>query len=216
MSYDANRIRRILANSRQDQERAILGLLPSRITMPIEEVIVETSTTSTLELGAANSLSMTRSVSGPLVRANQPNRNGALFLLEDLTFGLPSITGQPITVNHGPYSVGWIEGATLESQPDLGDFVDMQARVWAHRFPDVWVDTEKAFASGQSFFSMECQPSKVGCMECGTVASNITEACDHIVQRSAPRRQINPTFIGAAIVLPPEKPGWPDARLSIV
>lgn len=226
----ANRARRILANMDPEVAKRLIGLLPQRITVPVatvgpgeivatntgtEEIIVESASTGTLELGARSSLSMTRSVSGPLVRAGEPNRNGALFLREDLQFGLGSIAGQPITVNHGEFAVGWIANAALESQPDLGDFVNMGARVWSQRFPAIWAQVETAHAAGQAFFSMECVPSKVGCGSCGVETATMEGACDHIIRRTASRRQINPTFIGAALVLPPEKPGWADARLHM-
>lgn len=210
MSAETNRIRRML--SHLDQAAVDRYIRSGSVQVPIEQVETAAITLET----AAGSMAMTRGVSGPLVRAGEPNRNGALFLRSDLDFGLPSITGQPITVNHGNYSVGWISEAKLEKQPDLGDYVDMHARVWAQRFPEVWAKTEAAHVEGQAFFSMECVPEKVGCGGCGVEAANLSECCDHILQRSAPRRQINPTFIGAALVLPPEKPGWPDARLNIV
>lgn len=230
MSYDANRTRRILATLDPEVAKRLIGLLPTRVTAPVivapgqivvtsppgETIVVEAaSSTGALELGAQASVTMTRSVSGPLVRAGEPNKNGALFLLEDLQFGLSSIAGQPITVNHGEFAVGWVESASLAAQPDLGDYVDMEARVWATRFPTVWAQTEQAHAAGQAFFSMECVPSKVGCMNCGVETAVMNDACDHIIRRTAPRRQIMPTFIGAALVLPPEKPGWADARLQM-
>lgn len=230
MTTNANRARRILANMDPEVAKRLIGMVPQRIVVPVasvgpgeivlavsesETVIVESGSTGVLELGAHSSLSMTRIVSGPLVRAGQPNRNGALFFREDLQFGLSSIVGQPITVNHAEFSVGWIESASMESQPDLGDFVNMGARVWAQRFPKIWDQVEQAHAAGQAFFSMECVPSRVGCMGCGVEAATAEGACDHIIKRSAARRQISPTFIGAALVLPPEKPGWPDARLRM-
>lgn len=230
MTQNANRARRILANMDPEVARRLIGLLPTRIVVPVapvapgglvvspeepQETIVESASTGTLELGALSSVTMTRSVSGPLVRAGEPNRNGALFLKEDLQFGLSSIAGQPITVNHGEFAVGWIETAALAAQPDLGDFINMEARVWATRFPTVWSQTEQAHASGNAFFSMECVPSKVGCQGCGVETATMDGACDHIIRRTAARRQINPTFIGAALVLPPEKPGWADARLQM-
>lgn len=228
MIPDANRARRILASMDPEVAKRLIGLLPQRIVVPVapvtpgqavvatgQEPLIESASTGALELGSRSAISMTRSVSGPLVRAGEPNRNGALFLVEDLKFGLTSIAGQPITVNHGEFAVGWIGTAEMQSQPDLGDFVNIDAPIWAQRFPTIWGQVEKAHAEGQAFFSMECVPSKVGCMGCGVEAATLDSACDHIIKRSAARRQISPTFIGAALVLPPEKPGWPDARLHM-
>lgn len=230
MTTQANRARRILDSMDPETAKRLIGLLPQRITVPVaavgpgetvapvagtEHIVVESASTGTLELGARSSLSMTRSVSGPLVRAGEPNRNGALFLKEDLQFGLGSIAGQPITVNHGDFAVGWIATASIEAQPDLGDFINFSARIWSQRFQETWQKVEAAHASGQAFFSMECVPTKVGCGNCGIETATMEGACDHIIRRTAPRRQISPTFIGAALVLPPEKPGWGDARLRM-
>lgn len=227
MSDKADRARRMLAQMNPEQARRLVGMLPTRVVVSVAPVIpgavvgmaaasgevVESAAVGALTMGARPSLAMTRQVGGPLVRADEPNRNGALFLLDDLRFGLASIAGQPLSVNHGNWAVGWLETAELTSQPDFGDFIDIEARVWAQRFPEVWAQTEAALAEGTGFISMECVPSAVECQHCGVVASTTTTACQHIVLRTAARRMIDPTFIGAALVLPPEKPGWPDARL---
>lgn len=228
-SDDLARQRRMMERLDHTQARRLIAMLPARVQVsvpvvqPGEEVAAVDTDLETAEIGgqlveatapAANAL--TALVRGPLVRAGQANLNGAYFSKDDLLFGLNSIAGGPLTVNHLNYACGWIESAELKSQPDLGDYVDITGRVWHRRFGEVWRQTESAIVAGTGALSMECVPSEVACMAdgCGIQIATMDKACAHILKRSAPRRMVRPVFYGAALVLPPEKPGWPDARLS--
>jgi hypothetical protein len=47
-------------------------------------------------------------------------------------------------------------------------------------------------------------------------AQNKTEkACEHVKEHSSVRRFVDPIFQGAAIIVPPTKPGWTNADLSV-
>ena len=47
-------------------------------------------------------------------------------------------------------------------------------------------------------------------------AQNKTErACEHVKEHSSARRFVSPIFQGAAIIVPPTKPGWSNADLTV-
>jgi hypothetical protein len=67
---------------------------------------------------------------------------------------------------------------------------------------------------------MECVAEKKQCLECGetfefAAASHLT--CEHMAaSATAPRRFINPVFLGGALIFPPKSPAWPDADITEV
>ena len=162
---------------------------------------------------------LTTAFNGRLVRADEPNLNGAVFTGDDLRYGLSSLAGAPMTWNHvddrGAY--GWIDQALLAEHPDYGNHVQVQGRFWTGRFPDFAQSLVQSLQANQASLSMECMAQAVGCMSpgCNAVATDEGEACPHILQKSAPRRMINPTFFGAGVILDGVKPGWPDASLVL-
>jgi hypothetical protein len=154
---------------------------------------------------------------GRLVRADEVNLNGAYFSREDLDFGLASLMMAPATYNHvGDGAIGYITEAKTMETADHGYHIDIRGRLWTARFPFVADSLETTMAAGQAALSMECVASAVGCMTegCMTVATEFEEACEHIAQRTGPRRMIRPTFYGAALILDGIKPGWPGASLA--
>lgn len=161
---------------------------------------------------------LTTALTGRLVRAGEANLNGAFFSDSDLQFGLSSLAGAPFTWNHdselGAY--GWIEEASLVQSPDHGTHTLIAGRAWTGRFPEFALSLDKSLSDGTASLSMECMASAVGCMAegCDCVASEAGDACDHILQHTASRRMIDPTFFGAAILTDGVKPGWPGASLT--
>lgn len=74
----------------------------------------------------------------------------------------------------------------------------------------------------QLWYSMECISRKIECVGengCGKVVDyrerSSANACSHLRERSAHRRLVDPIFQGAAIIVPPVKPGWGDADLTV-
>lgn len=205
-----DRISKLVASIDPDIQARLFSMLPK--SGPPE--IVETSSVRI----APDATSLTSTITGPLVRSGEPNLNGALFEPSDLEYGINSLVGGPLTVNHGNYAVGYLEESSLETSAEFSTYINISGRVWSKRFGSVWEQVEKAISEGKGALSMECVPSEIACMHqgCGCVIkpTEVANACSHIKTRSAPRRQVEPIFFGAALVLPPEIPGWPNARLS--
>jgi hypothetical protein len=160
---------------------------------------------------------LTVGFAGRLVRADEANLNGAFFSRSDLDFGLSSLAMAPVTYNHvGDGAVGWIENASISETPEHGYHTSINGRLWVGRFPFVYESFESSLASAQAALSMECMAAAVGCMTegCMAVASGADDACEHIMERTGPRRMMYPTFYGAAVILDGVKPGWPGASLT--
>jgi hypothetical protein len=160
---------------------------------------------------------LTVGFAGRLVRADEANLNGAFFSRSDLDFGLSSLAMAPVTYNHvGDGAVGWIENASISETPEHGYHASISGRLWVGRFPFIYESFESSLASAQAALSMECMAAAVGCMteDCLAVASGADDACDHIMNRTGPRRMMYPTFYGAAVILDGVKPGWPGASLT--
>lgn len=166
-------------------------------------------------------------IDADLVRSGEPNRNGALFLDEDLLFGLPSVVNRPVNFAHNTMEVcGVITAAEIVPSPDgNGGVIRIQGTLWDWvQVDDVietraWLETDP----GSAFVSMECIPNHVQCTGpngCGEFFDYLDvlmgECCVHILNRTSIRRMVNPVFQGAAIILPPVKPGWSEAHLRSV
>lgn len=178
----------------------------------------ETPATETARSASApTQRALTVGFAGRLVRADEANLNGAFFARSDLDFGLASLPQAPVTYNHvGDGAVGWIENAALAETPEHGYHVNISGRLWTARFPFIGESFETTLESAQASLSMECMAAAVGCMtaDCGAVATDAESACEHIMERTGPRRMIMPTFYGAAVILDGVKPGWPGASLT--
>lgn len=184
------------------------------------EVITASISPATIETAAAPTQNaLMTGFHGRLVRAEEANLNGAYFSLEDLQYGLPSLHGAPVTWNHetaaGAYGV--IQGALLETTPDFGPHIWIDGGLWTARFPEFTDSLLTSIDNGSAAMSMECMASAIQCMvsDCDCVATDPTEACRHLLDRTGPRRMVMPTFYGAGLILDGVKPGWPDASLGI-
>lgn len=210
---------------------AILATARSRSALPpgvkpevhplMTEVITAGISPTTIETAAApNQSALMTGFHGRLVRAEEANLNGAYFAKEDLQYGLPSLHGAPVTWNHetaaGAY--GMIQGASLETTPDFGPHIWIDGGLWTARFPEFTDSLLTSIDNGSAAMSMECMASAIQCMisDCGCVATDPSEACQHLLDRTGPRRMVMPTFYGAGLILDGIKPGWPDASLGIV
>ena len=106
--------------------------------------------------------------------------------------------------------------------PATHPYIATAAAMW----PWVWPDEVQAFteaaAAGQAFQSMECIAEAVQCGSCGSefpfmqAASRPETVCKHIRERSASRRMVRPSFLGAGTILAPVQPGWKNANVSLM
>jgi hypothetical protein len=183
------------------------------------EIIVAKISAKNLPAACANQTMMSTPISGRLVRASEPNLNGAMFSEPDLAFGLDSLAGAPLTWNHvserGAY--GWIASAEMTDSPEFGKHISITGRVWTSRFPDLADSLAEAVDSNTASLSMECMSQFVRCLtpDCGVEANNANDACPHILDRSGPRQMVNPTFYGAGLILDGVLPGWTGASLVL-
>jgi hypothetical protein len=105
------------------------------------------------------------------------------------------------------------------------------AGIWNWLWPDEAMVVNQASELGQLWYSMECISKNVVCSGengCGHVSDYMTFArdepgtpdnpgpCEHMKERSSVLRFAEPTFLGAAVIVPPTRPGWADADVSVM
>lgn len=163
-------------------------------------------------------------IAGRYVQSDNPNRNGQFWTFEDIKKGEASIRYTPVNALHEwDRPIGTViqtkivqrEGAaTNVTSPE----VQALSVVWGANFPEVADEIRKAHNEGTLFYSMECIAESKQCLQCENVfewAASGAELCRHLASdHKAPRRFINPTFLGAALIFPPERPGWSDANIT--
>ncbi len=165
-------------------------------------------------------------VAGRYVQANNPNKKGHFWTFEDLKQSEASIIHTPVNVAHRwEEPVGTVvqtkivqreEADASPSEPEI----QALSVIWAAAFPQVASEVRAAHKQGTLFYSMECVAEQKQCLNCERVFSYAAvggELCDHLAQdERAPRRFINSTFMGAALIYPPERPAWKDADITDV
>lgn len=169
-------------------------------------------------------------LSGRLVEAEKANDNGAFWTQGDLEFGMPSIALGPLNWLHDERRVvGVLTDARMVNREaaaavNLGPHVVSDAVLWKWLAPREAAAVEHFAEQRQAYYSMECVSREIACVGengCGATmdyldAQNKTEkACEHVKEHSSARRFVNPIFQGAAIIVPPTRPGWTNADLAV-
>lgn len=166
-----------------------------------------------------------RRLQGRLVEAGRANRNGAFWTQADLEFGLPTVAHGPLNAGHvDQLIVGVLTGAAMAPETaNLGPHVRVDAALWRWVNPALTRKIEDHVEAGRAFLSMECVSSQIECTGpngCGAVMEyadarlRTDRACVHVRERSSHRRFIQPVFLGAGVILPPDEPAWPKATLE--
>ena len=109
------------------------------------------------------------------------------------------------------------EGANI-----INPYIETLGAFWKHYFPEKMSVVEEAFNTGQLYVSMECVGDSVTCVgtddACGQSFAYKgpfdDSYCDHIKERAAHRQINNPHFLGGALIVPPNKPGWKSASVN--
>lgn len=164
---------------------------------------------------------------GKYVEADKPNRNMQMWRLDDLKEAKGYIKNSPLNVLHRPDQVvGNFVGAEMmyptsdREQP----YVEAIAAFWSHYFPELFTSVERYHKEGSLFYSMECvgqtmtfiRPDGSQSQEypyMGPFSESYGEdgASKHNI------RQINkPLFLAGALIFPPTRPGWKDAKIEQV
>lgn len=164
-------------------------------------------------------------VAGRYVEANQRNKNGHYWTFDDLQKGEKSIKYTPLNTNHEwTKPIGTLVETKIVTRAQANDRVlpEIQALgvVWAANFPELATRVRAAHSEGSLWYSMECVAEAKQCLQCEEIfpwAAASHEVCQHLAEsRIAPRRFINPIFLGGALIFPPENPAWPDADITEV
>jgi hypothetical protein len=165
---------------------------------------------------------------GRLVEAEQANRNGAFWSQGDLEFGLPSVAHGPLNWGHDAASiVGTLVDPVLVKSEQaaakgVGTHIQTGAVMWGFLYPERAHVLQTYIEAQTAWLSMECISQEVACVGpngCGKVMPYADaqlrrgEACVHIKERASHRRFVNPIFQGAAVIVPPQQPGWANASI---
>lgn len=167
-------------------------------------------------------------IAGRYVQANNANRNGHFWTFDDLQKGEQSIRYTPMNVLHKwDQAVGTLVETKIVHREDRLEGSDrllpeIQALgvLWEFNFPEIAKHVRAAHESKQLWYSMECVAEAKQCLVCENVypfRAQAHEVCEHMATKAnSPRRFINPTFMGGALIFPPERPAWPDADITEV
>lgn len=165
-------------------------------------------------------------VVGRYAEADQANSNKQLFDLEGLRGAVPTIRYSPMNVDHKHHmNVGtWVAGELLypkDSSQVVNPYVEVVGPFWRSKFKDVLKDVEAAFHSGALALSMEASGESVTCSgddSCGETfpfkGTTDESYCDHINNFASDRLLNKPRFVGGALIIPPNRPGWKQADVT--
>jgi hypothetical protein len=170
-------------------------------------------------------------IQGRYVEADNPNRNLAYWSAEDLQIGQPSVVNGPLNWLHSErHIVGVLTDSRIvdreHAAEGVGTHIQATSALWRFLYPDEASVVEKASLDNALWYSMECTSETVTCMDtpgrpgCGETFSYAAAVrkegvCSHIREKSSVRRYGNPTFLGAAVIVPPVTPAWGSADAAV-
>jgi len=166
-------------------------------------------------------------LAGRFVEAGKENNNGALWSEQDLQFGLPTVAYGPLNWLHeerkvvGAISEARYVDREAAAAQDSNPYIAAGAVAWKWLYPREVAQLKDYAEQKKAWYSMECISREIACGSCsGSYAySDVMlrkDGCEHIRERSASRRFVDPIFMGGAIIVPPVKPGWANAHLDVV
>ncbi len=165
-------------------------------------------------------------IAGRYVQADNANKKGHFWTVNDLKESEASIAHTPLNVAHKwDRPIGTVVQTKMvqRENADAGltnPEIQALSVIWAAVFPQVATEVKDAHKQGTLFYSMECVAEQKQCLQCEQTfdyAATGAEVCEHLGQDDrAPRRFINTMFLGAALIFPPERPAWKDADITDV
>lgn len=164
---------------------------------------------------------------GKYVEADNANRNGQYWTLEDLRMNAVTINHAPMNIGHNKQNpVGTYVAAEMIYPSEAGQnaFIETAAAMWRRTFPAEFGVVNKAFREGSLFQSMECYADTVTCVGSEAACGNTypykgpysDTYCDHIRLRQSAHQFNNTTFTGGGLIVPPNRPGWANAEIEDV
>lgn len=171
-------------------------------------------------------------ITGDFAEADNPNSNKQFWTKGDLEMADYSIRYAPLNMVHKFRNPVGFYAATrkidlvrdddeaADAEPQGTMKIEALSGLWSHIFPFEAALVETANDSGLLFYSMECRGTHLTCAGdegCGETFEYMkTDThCEHIKDRASIRHIVNPTFRGGALIVPPVKPGWANAKASI-
>lgn len=170
-------------------------------------------------------------VEGKYVEAEKANRNNAFWTAGDLELGEPTVAHGPLNWLHQEHHViGTIAAAKLIPARQAADangssqaHIRSLAAVWGYLFPTEARQVAQASDEGKLWYSMECISREVACQALGChhvqpyrqYVTEVASRCPH-VRDGGPRRFVDPSFLGGAVIVPPVRPGWAGASASVL
>lgn len=156
---------------------------------------------------------------GKMVAA-APNLNMATWYEEDLLHGLETVPGGPVNFLHDQSTVvGCITSANLAVSETQVTYIAIEGRLWNWLAPNIVERVVEEYQSRGAWLSMECVPEFLECQTCMTKVPFdrvVLDGCVHMSPRTAAVRMGNPVFLGVALIIAPEAPGWPGATIDYI
>lgn len=163
---------------------------------------------------------------GKYVEADNANNNQQYWTLKDLQSNHHTVDNSPINMGHRPADiVGTVVASDViyPERQDINPYVETVGAFWKWYRPDALAKIEEAFAHGTLFQSMETTSESItcvgpdGCGETFAYAGPRSKTyCDCINEARGYKQLNNPHFLGAGLIIPPDKPGWTNAEINSI
>lgn len=170
-------------------------------------------------------------IAGDFVEADNPNSNKQFWTKGDLELADYSIRYAPLNMVHkfrqpigffaATRKIDLVKDDDDEAAKGGSMKIEALSGLWTHIFPFESALVEQADEAGMLFYSMECRGTHLTCAGdegCGETFEYMKADthCEHLKERASIRHIVNPTFRGGAIIVPPVKPGWSEAKASVL
>lgn len=162
-------------------------------------------------------------VIGRYVEADNANRNGQYWTLKDLQLKHDTVHHTPMNMGHRQHDVvGTVVASEMIYPSDEGNpYVETVGAFWKYYFPNELEHIETAYKSGNLWQSMEALSDTITCVGEGSCGESFQyqgpmsdSYCQHIQQHQTYRQMDNPHFLGAGLIIPPDRPGWSNAEIK--
>lgn len=166
-------------------------------------------------------------VLGRYAESDNPNRNKQFWSYEDLQMARPTVDHGPMNMLHRPrHIVGAFVASEMiypanapEDMTDSGNpYIEALGAFWKYYFPEEYAVVEMAYNEGSLYYSMECVADTITCAGedgCGKEFAfegpRSENYCEHMNARTSILQLNRPHFLGGALIVPPERPGWAGA-----
>lgn len=168
-----------------------------------------------------------RWILGNFVESSKANSNGHIFPLEQLEAAKTSVVHSPLNMLHrahhivGHYAAVemiYPKGVQADDGVIENPYLEALAAFYSYYFPEEYADVEKAHSEGSLAFSMEAVPETITCPTCTKEFAydgrSSPTYCSDLQVPGAAKRLNKPHFTAGALILPPVRPGWKQAKVT--